>query len=72
MPYRACRTSIRRVTHTEVMLTDEQRELDPQEVIEQPDYVAPESDNVDGEVTDPDDPNFVEPVIGASKPRGLI
>jgi hypothetical protein len=37
------------------------RDLDPQEIVEQPDYVTPENDDPDPEVTDPDDPNYVEP-----------
>jgi hypothetical protein len=36
-------------------------DLDPQQVIEQPDYVAPDDDPTDDEVVDPADPSFVEP-----------
>lgn len=47
---------------------EEPKDLDPQDVVEQPDYVAPESDPTDPEVTDENDRNFVHPFLGATKP----
>lgn len=39
---------------------------DPQQVTEQPGYVAPAEDPTDPEVTDPADPNYVEPMPNVS------
>lgn len=46
-------------------------DLDPQEIVEQPDYVAPANDLTDPEVTDPADPNFVAPAEGVTRPGGI-
>jgi len=45
--------------------------LDPQEIIEQPDYVAPDDDPTDPEVTDPADPSYVEPATDVTRPGGV-
>lgn len=41
-------------------------DLDPQDIVEAPGYQAPDADPTDPEVTDPADPNFVEPMPGVS------
>lgn len=46
-------------------------DLDPQDVVEQPDYL-PEADPTDAEVIDPDDPSFVEPAANAIRPTATI
>lgn len=53
-------------------MSDEQPNLDPQEVTEQPDYVRPDSDPAGDEITDPSHPDFVKPAEGVTRPGGVL
>lgn len=53
-------------------MSEHEKDLDPQDVIEQPNYVRPDEDPTGPEVTDPNDPNYVEPAVGVSKPKEII
>lgn len=45
---------------------------DPQEVIEQPDYVRPDADPTPDEITDPSHDDYVAPAEGVTRPGGVI
>jgi hypothetical protein len=50
-------------------MTSTPNDPDPQDVVESLGYAPPvEGDPTDPEVTDPEDPNYVEPASNAKKP----